>query len=107
MQTVVRSGISLPAAQYPMRDLDHPISAGFNVADILIGATSNALAEVTRIRNNEATIVKLYYKFNIDAATARFTNGETVQKQGAGANNAVVIQTSPLTGDRVMRVTFM
>ena len=100
LQTVVRSGISLPAAQYPMRDLEQPISAGFNVADILIGATSNALAEVTRIRNNEATIVKLYYKFNIDAATARFTNGETVQKQGAGANNAVVIQTSPLTGDQ-------
>ena len=67
LQTVVRSGINLPAAKYPMRDLDQPISAGFNVADILIGATSNALAEVTRIRNNEATIVKLYYKFNIDA----------------------------------------
>ena len=99
VQTVVRQGIIVPTATYAMRDLDQPISAGFNTADILIGATSNATSEVIRIRNNEADIIKLYYKYNIDAATGRFTNGETIQQQGATSNNAVVVQTSVLTGD--------
>ena len=99
VQTVVRQGIIVPTATYPMRDLDQPISAGFNTADILIGATSNATSEVIRIRNNEADIIKLYYKYNIDAATGRFTNGETIQQQGSTSNNAVVVQTSVLSGD--------
>ena len=99
LQTVVRQGIIVPTATYPMRDLDQPISAGFNTADILIGATSNATSEVIRIRNNEADIIKLYYKYNIDAATGRFTNGETIQQQGSTSNNAVVVQTSVLSGD--------
>ena len=68
LQTVVRSGISLPAAQYPMRDLEQPISAGFNVADILIGATSNALAEVTRIRNNAESFADASYKVTLQEA---------------------------------------
>ena len=99
VQTVVRQGIIVPTATYPMRDLDQPISAGFNTADILIGATSNATSEVIRIRNNEADIIKLYYKFAIDASTGRFTNGETVQQQGSTSNNAVIVQTSVLSGD--------
>ena len=99
LQTVVRSGISMPALTQPVRDNSQPISAGFNTADYLVGSTSNAAAEVVRTMNNEADIVKLYKKFNIDAATGRFTNGETVQVQGATSNNGVIVQTSVLTGD--------
>ena len=38
-------------------------------------------------------------RYNIDAATGRFTNGETIQQQGSTSNNAVVVQTSVLSGD--------
>ena len=41
----------------------------------------------------------MYSKYFIDAASGRFTNGETVQVQGATANNGKIVQTSVLTGD--------
>ena len=41
----------------------------------------------------------MYSKFFIDAASGRFTNGETIQVQGSASNNGQIVQTSVLTGD--------
>ena len=66
---------------------------------MIAGTSSNATSEIVRTRNNEAEIVKLYYRYPISLATGRFTVGERVQVQGAGANFGTVLQTSVLTGD--------
>jgi len=100
LQTTVRSGITRTSAVYGNPDIDTPISAGFNLADILIGTASNARSEVIRTRNNEAEIIKIYQKFFIDNASGRFTNGEIVQVQGSPTNYGTILQTSTLTGDQ-------
>ena len=99
LQTVVRSGITRVGTTYGERDIDTPISAGFSLADILVGSTSNAKSEVVITIRNEAEIIKSYTRFFIDNASARFTNGERVEVQGAGSNYGFIVQTSPLTGD--------
>lgn len=99
LQSPVRSGIDRVATTYGTRDIDNPISAGFNLADVVIGTNSNASSEIVRTTNNEAEIIKLYRKYLINNATGRFTIGERVQIQGAGANYGTVLQTSVLTGD--------
>ena len=100
LQTTVRSGISRKSTTYGNPDIDTPISAGFNLADVLVGSASNARSEVIRTRNNEAKIIKTYQKFFIDNASGRFTNGEIVQVQGSTGNYGTILQTSTLTGDQ-------
>ena len=95
----MRSGIERDPTTFGVRDIDTPISGGFNIADVVTGITSESRADVIRTRNNEAKVIKLYSKYFIDAASGRFTNGETVQVQGATANNGKIVQTSVLTGD--------
>ena len=95
----VRSGIERATTTFGVRDIDTPISGGFNIADVVTGITSDSRADVIRTRNNEAKVIKLYSKFFIDAASGRFTNGETIQVQGSASNNGQIVQTSVLTGD--------
>ena len=95
----VRSGIERATTTFGVRDIDTPISGGFNIADVVTGITSESRADVIRTRNNEAKVIKLYSKFFIDAASGRFTNGETIQVQGSASNNGQIVQTSVLTGD--------
>lgn len=99
LQSPVRSGITRQVTTYGTRDIDNPITGGFSLADVIAGTSSNATSEIVRTRNNEAEIVKLYYRYPISLATGRFTVGERVQVQGAGANFGTVLQTSVLTGD--------
>ena len=95
----VRTGITRATTTYGQPDIDNPISGTFGLADVVVGATSNASSEIVRTRNNEAEIIKLYQKIYINTATGRFTVGERVQVQGAGTNFGTVLQTSVLTGD--------
>ena len=99
LSSPVRSGIHRKTTTYGTRDVDNPISGGFNLADVVVGTTSNASSEIVRTRNNEAEIVKMYRRYAIRVATGRFTVGERVQVQGAGSNYGIVLQTSTLTGD--------
>ena len=101
LQNAVRSGIHRKTTTFGTRDIDNPISGGFNLADVVVGTTSNASSEIVRTRNNEADIVKLYQKIYINTATGRFTVGERVQVQGNASNFGIVLQTSVLTGDNV------
>ncbi|UNH61325.1 baseplate wedge initiator [Synechococcus phage S-SZBM1] len=100
LQTTVRSGISRQGTTYGQPDIDTPISAGFNLADILVGSSSLASSEIVRTRNNEAEIIRIYQRYQIDEASGRFTNGEVVQVQGSPTNNGSILQTSVLTGDQ-------
>ena len=95
----VRSGIERATTTFGVRDIDTPVSGGFNIADVVAGITSESRADVISTRNNEAKVIKLYSKFFIDAASGRFTNGETIQVQGSASNNGTIVQTSVLTGD--------
>jgi hypothetical protein len=95
----VRTGITRTTTTYGKPDIDNPISGTFGLADVVVGATSNASSEIVRTRNNEAEIIKLYQKIYLNTATGRFTVGERVQVQGAGTNFGTVLQTSVLTGD--------
>ena len=95
----VRSGIERATTTFGVRDIDTPVSGGFNIADVVAGITSDSRADVISTRNNEAKVIKLYSKFFIDAASGRFTNGETIQVQGSASNNGSIVQTSVLTGD--------
>ena len=106
LSSPVRSGIHRKTTTYGTRDVDNPISGGFNLADVVVGTTSNASSEIVRTRNNEAEIVKMYRRYAIRVATGRFTVGERVQVQGAGSNYGIVLQTSTLTGV-LRRVGFM
>jgi len=99
LQSPVRSGLVRQSTTYGTRDIDNPVSGGFNLADVVVGTTSTASSEIVRNKNNSADIIKLYYRYTIRLATGRFTVGEQVQVQGGGANNGIVMQTSVLTGD--------
>jgi hypothetical protein len=99
LQSPVRSGLVRQSTTYGTRDIDNPVSGGFNLADVVVGTTSTASSEIVRNKNNSADIIKLYYRYTIRLATGRFTVGEEVQVQGAGANKGIVMQTSILTGD--------
>jgi len=95
----VRSGIVRETTTYGERDIDTPISGGFNLADVIVGSNSDCSGDVIRTTNNEAEVIKLYKKFNLETASARFTNGERVNVSGNPSNYGFVVQTSVLTGD--------
>ena len=65
LSSPVRSGIHRKTTTYGTRDVDNPISGGFNLADVVVGTTSNASSEIVRTRNNEAEIVKMYRRYAI------------------------------------------
>ena len=70
------------------------ISAGFNIADVLIGTTTGAASEVSSQLLNRADVVKTYKYFGLSAMSeATFINGEVVQVQGATANQGIALQT--------------
>ena len=98
-QIDVRSGIYRETTTYGTRDIDTPISGGFNLADVVVGTSSNCRGDVIRTRNNEAEIIKLYKKANLVSASGRFTNGERVNVDGNPSNYGFIVQTSVLSGD--------
>ena len=95
----VRSGIEREATTFGDRDIDTPISGGFNLADVVVGSSSNCRGDVIKTRNNEAEIIKLYKRANLISASGRFTNGERVNVDGDPSNYGFIVQTSILTGD--------
>jgi hypothetical protein len=100
-----RSGIERATTIYPKDPSDTPIQGGFNPADVLVGSTSEATAEVSRVQNNEAEIFKIYKYYpltNVSSALGvydQFVEGEQVVVQGATSNNGYVIQTTPANED--------
>ena len=91
--TVRRSGIDRIANTYGTRDIDQPITAGFNIADVLVGTTTGASAEIASSFINNADIVKSFKYYGLNTMSSiSFVNGEQVQVQGATANNGYVMQ---------------
>ena len=92
--TARRSGIIRNTVNFGSRDIQTPISAGFNIADVLIGTTTGAASEVSSQLLNRADVVKTYKYFGLSAMSeATFINGEVVQVQGATANQGIALQT--------------
>ena len=92
--TARRSGIIRNTINFGSRDIQTPISAGFNIADVLIGTTTGAASEVSSQLLNRADVVKTYKYFGLSAMSeATFINGEVIQVQGATANQGIALQT--------------
>ena len=100
-----RSGITRATTVFPEDPSDTPIQGGFNPADVLVGSTSEATAEVSRVQNNEAEIFKIYKYYPVSSVSSalgvfdQFVNGEQVVVQGATSNNGYVLQTTPANED--------
>ena len=94
-QVVRRSGVVRNTIEYPEDPSETPIQGGFNPADVLVGSTSGANAEVSRVDSNVAKIryITTYYKLT-GIGEDNFINGEQVQVQGAGNNNGKILQTT-------------
>ena len=100
-----RSGINRATTVFPQDPSDTPIQGGFNPADVLVGSTSEATAEVSRVQNNEAEVFKVFTYYPLTSVSSQlgvydqFTNGEQVVVQGATSNNGYVLQTTPANED--------
>jgi len=92
--TARRSGIIRNTINYGTRDIQTPISAGFNIADVLIGTATGASSEVSSQLLNRAEVVKTYKYFGLSAMSQeKFVDGEVIQVQGATVNQGIALQT--------------
>ena len=103
LEVVRDPGVDRVPITYGMREVPTPINAGFNLADVIYGATTGAYAEIVRVQDNLAEImyqVKYIALTNFSAAQAgglKFVNGETVVVQGATSNTGTILATDNAT----------
>ena len=91
--TARRAGVTRVTNDYGTRDIQTPISAGFNIADVLVGTTTGASAEVSSTFINNAKIVKTFKYYGLETMSeTTFIDGEQVVVQGAVTNNGYVMQ---------------
>ena len=91
--TARRSGITRKTINYGTRDINTPISGGFNIADVIIGTSTGGISEVSSQIINKAKVIKTFKYFGLSAMSeTAFINGETVQVQGSTGNNGVALQ---------------
>ena len=61
--TARRSGITTKTISYGTRDINTPISGGFNIADVIIGTATGGISEVSSQIINKAKVIKTFKYF--------------------------------------------
>ena len=100
LAVAVDPGVDRVPTTYGTRDVPTPIKAGFNLADVIYGGTSNATAQIVRMEDNLADIMyqAKYMTCNTFSAQGggtgiKIQNGEMVVVQGATSNTGKVLAT--------------